>query len=256
MQVVFDNLPIVLVLVAGVFAPLTGWFATRRSREPVLWFVFGAVLGPIALALLAAAPPGRCFACEWPVHGWSSECPRCGSDVRTRTTFLADPGADADTPRTIPLVNAPLDAVVGRRSRRAQGRPAMTHPVPELLPDPARAASLGPAAATAGEVLSTGIYLSGNARLEIGACYALSRVEDRWRVFGPVDAGQITIRHEGLLEALEVTAMEDRVILSAAEGRSSLAIVLRPIGGMRAEDLEHALAPERSPGSGARGVAS
>ena len=256
MQVVLDNLPIVIVLVAGVFAPLTGWFATRRARQPVLWFLFGAVLGPIALALLAVAPPGRCPACEWPVPGWSSDCPRCGTDLRSPATARLDPDADLDAPPTIPLVNAPLDAVVGRRARRTFGRPAGSRPVPELLSDPARAASSAPAAATAGEVLSTGIYLSGNARLEIGACYALSRVEDRWRVFGPVDAGQITVRHEGLLEALEVTAMEDRVILSAAEGRSSLAIVMRPIGGMQAEDLEHALAPDRSAGTGARGVAS
>ena len=255
MQVVLDNLLIVYLLAAGVFAPLTGWFATRRSRQPVLWFLFGAVLGPVGLALLATAPPGRCPSCESTIPGWSPECPTCGTDVRSMALPLG-PSAEHPSPPTIPLVNAPLDAVVGRRARRTAGRSGVTRPVPELVPDPARAASAVPAAATAGEVLSTGIYLSGNARLEIGGCYALSRVGDRWRVFGPVDAGQITVRHEGLLESLEVTAMEDRVILSAAEGRSSLAIVMRPIGGMRAEDLEHALASDRSTGSGARGVAS
>jgi hypothetical protein len=256
-QVVLDNLPLVLVLAAGVFAPLTGWFATGRQRQPVVWFLYGALLGPIALALLAIAPPGRCPACDWPATGWSSRCPNCGTRFRSTTTTPGDAPPGLGLP-TIPLVNAPLDAVVGRRTRRLPARSPMAlgrAPVPELVPDPAVAAGRVPVAATAGEVLSTGIYLSGNARLEIGGCYALSRVGDRWRVFGPVDAGQITVRHEGPLASLDVTAMEDRVILSAAEGRSSLAIVLRPIGGMRAEDLEHALAPGRS-ANGASGVAS
>jgi hypothetical protein len=96
--------------------------------------------------------------------------------------------------------------------------------------------------ATAGEVLSTGVYISGNAGLEFGACYAIARDGDRLRVFGPVDAGQLTIRHEGPIHDYDVTAMDDRVIIAGREGRSSLAIVFRTIGGMRAADLELALA--------------
>jgi hypothetical protein len=90
-------------------------------------------------------------------------------------------------------------------------------------------------------VLSTGVYISGNAGLEIGATYAIARSGDRLRLFGPVDAGQLTVRHEGDLANFYVTAMDDRVIISGREGRSSLAIVLRTIGGMRAAELESAL---------------
>jgi hypothetical protein len=261
-QVVLDNLPLVVVLAAGLFAPLTGWFAGRRSRNPAVWFVFGAVLGPIALLLLALAPPGRCPSCEAPIPGWSGSCPRCGTRLGAATASRRPiVPRDAPTRETVsldPASAAALDAVVGRRARPTIS-PAI-RPLsfaPELVPDPALAASLVPSASTAGEVLSTGIYLSGNARLEIGACYALSRVGERWRVFGPVDAGQLTIRHEGSLDTLDVTAMDDRVILTTAEGRSSMAIVMRPIGGMRAADLERALVP-RAPGGprGASGVAS
>ncbi|MGP1674195.1 MAG: hypothetical protein ACTS8Z_03140, partial [Candidatus Limnocylindrales bacterium] len=78
MQVDLDSLPLGLVLIAGVFAPLSGWFASTRSRHPVVWFVLGAFIGPFAIALLALAPPGRCPACETPVHGWPSACARCG----------------------------------------------------------------------------------------------------------------------------------------------------------------------------------
>jgi hypothetical protein len=92
-----------------------------------------------------------------------------------------------------------------------------------------------------GDVLSTGVYLSGNAGLEVGACYAISRDGDRLRVFGPVDAGQLTVRHEGRVDDVDVTAMDDRVIITGRDGRSGVAFVFRTIGGMRAADLELAL---------------
>jgi hypothetical protein len=92
-----------------------------------------------------------------------------------------------------------------------------------------------------GVVLSTGVYISGNAGLEVGACYAIARDGDDLRIFGPVDAGELTTRHEGPVDAFDVTAMDDRVIITGHEGRSSVAIVFRTIGGMRAADLEHAL---------------
>ncbi len=94
----------------------------------------------------------------------------------------------------------------------------------------------------AGQMLSTGVYISGNAGLEIGACYGISRLGDRLNVIGPVDAGQLTVRVEGAVVDFDVTAMDDRVIISGRNGRSSMAIVFRTIGGMRAGDLELALA--------------
>jgi hypothetical protein len=39
----------------------------------------------------------------------------------------------------------------------------------------------------------------------------------------------------------DVTAMDDRLIITGREGRSTLAIVFRTIGGMRAAELELAL---------------
>lgn len=47
----------------------------------VLWTLFGALLGPLALVLLLIAPPGRCRYCDARVHGWSATCARCGLDV-------------------------------------------------------------------------------------------------------------------------------------------------------------------------------
>jgi hypothetical protein len=47
-----------------------------------MWAVFGAVLGPAALALLRLAPPGRCWSCAAPTQGWQMICVSCGEDVR------------------------------------------------------------------------------------------------------------------------------------------------------------------------------
>jgi hypothetical protein len=91
-----------------------------------------------------------------------------------------------------------------------------------------------------GDVLSTGVYLSGNAGLEVGACYAIARDGDKLRVFGPIDAGQLTVRHEGPVNDFDVTAMDDRVIITGRDG-AAMALVFRTIGGMRAADLEGAL---------------
>jgi hypothetical protein len=264
-QGVLDGIPIVLVLLAGIGAPLAGWYATRRLRNPGVWFVIGALTGPIALGLLALAPPGRCPVCDTPVRGWPEFCAQCG--VRLQ---------DGEYPeRVAPFGQGPADAIAAPRATHqteTQATVQLTPPTPIARartaarreprsgwPDKPMASpmSLGvrptftasnyvaathAPEATAGEVLSTGVYISGNAGLEFGACYAIARDGDRLRVFGPVDAGQLTIRHEGPIHDYDVTAMDDRVIIAGREGRSSLAIVFRTIGGMRAADLELALA--------------
>jgi hypothetical protein len=282
------DLPIALLLVIGVCAPVTGWFATRRLRSPAVWFLLGALTGPIAPILLAIAPPGRCPNCDALVVGWPSSCDRCHArlrdgarqePVRTRTPGTAVPvrGEPAPVfgrpaaahPATTSILEraalvappTPIDTArgVSRREPRSgrSSRPTRTSASLRPVMAPTITASnhelaTGPTEATTGDVLSTGVYISGNAGLEIGACYAIARKEDRLRIFGPVDAGQLTIRHEGPLTDFDVTAMDDRVIIAGREGRSSIAIVLRAIGGMRAEELESALSPSIA-GYGGRG---
>jgi hypothetical protein len=258
-QGVIDGVPVILVLIAGIGAPLAGWYATRRYRNPATWFVLGALTGPIALGLLAVAPPGRCPECDARVDGWAAICDRCEEPLPARISFASR------TPRSAPARPEPIAVMAAAAS---------SPPRPVVLPTPidrARSApradagsewsdrpmasptSLGVrpmfttstyVAATmgdqpSGDVLSTGVYLSGNAGLEVGACYAIARDGDRVRVFGPVDAGQLTVRHEGPVADLDVTAMDDRVIISGRQG--AVAFVFRTIGGMRAADLELAL---------------
>jgi hypothetical protein len=257
----------VLVLLAGVGAPLAGWYATRRARHPAIWFVLGALLGPLAIALLALSPPGRCPNCDLRIEGWASICDQCGISLTSGVAGASGPAAPpspavpdpvqwpdrADRPFA-PRAPAPAPPTPIGTARTAMRRdshslwPSQTMVSPMALGTRASFTASNFAAATtsddvtAGEVLSTGVYISGNAGLEIGATYAIARDGDRLRVFGPVDTGQLKVRHEGPLLDFDVTAMDDRVIISGREGRSSLAIVFRTVGGMRAADLELALA--------------
>lgn len=276
MSGVLGDLPIAMILAAGVFAPIAGWLATRRFRNPATWFILGALTGPLALILLAAAPPGRCPACDAVVDGWPTWCDTCGSRLRDGAPpearpFAVEamvPGRPTQAPERSQVRRPPTTSIVERASivapptpidaartglRREprpvratrSSRPTRTPVASGRAATPAITASHYEIATSTteatGDVLSTGVYISGNAGLEIGACYAIARAGDQLRVFGPVDAGQLTIRHEGPLTDFDVTAMDDRVIIAGREGHSSLAIVFRTIGGMRAAELESAL---------------
>ncbi len=262
MQGVIDGVPVILVLIAGIGAPLAGWYATRRYRNPGTWFVLGALTGPIALLLLAVSPPGRCPECDERVDGWPRYCDRCDEPLPARISFgspagaarsaamvpVMAPGVTSTASRPVALPT-PIDRA--RSSSRREVRPGwpdrpMVSPTslgvrPMFTPSNYAAATM--ADQPSGDVLSTGVYLSGNAGLEVGACYAIARDGDRVRVFGPVDAGQLTVRHEGAVNEFDVTAMDDRVIITGRGGRSGTAFVFRTIGGMRAADLELALGP-------------
>ncbi len=75
---IVGSLPVAIIIVVGVCAPLAGWLARQRARNPALWFVFGALLGPIAPLLLVAAPLGRCPRCGTRAQGWSGTAPSAG----------------------------------------------------------------------------------------------------------------------------------------------------------------------------------
>ena len=72
----------VLIGAALVFGPIGAWLANRRTRNPAVWLALSAVTGPVALALLLMAPPGRCRACGEPTSGFSGTCVVCGAPAR------------------------------------------------------------------------------------------------------------------------------------------------------------------------------
>jgi hypothetical protein len=282
------SLPLAIIVLAGVCAPLAGWLAMQRSRNPVVWFVYGALLGPIAPLLLVAAPLGSCARCGTRSRGWSARCiecgarlggvfdeagddrvadPRPGTPVRATAGQVTRPPSTAAPPITVasqdtaappapaappvraasPVQAAPPTAawatggVASLRARAPQSAPVMVprSPVTSSVTSPGDASA---AIAATGEVLATAVYISGNAGMEIGACYAIALVDDRIRVFGPVDTGQLTVRHERPIDDGEVVAVDDRLIITLRRGRSTTSMIMRWVGGMAPSAVEAAFA--------------
>lgn len=248
MQGVLDAIPVTLIVIAGIFAPLVGWVAGRRARNPAIWFVYGALAGPFALAVLLAAPAGRCPDCETPVAGWPPACTTCGAPVGGLRGALAGGSPGGAGP-------VGVDPATGRAGALTTGTRVPVAPPSDAVQSSSPAVRLSAAAGsrapqpssaapdtTAEKVLAMGVYLSGNAGMEVGAVYALARVGDTVRVFGPTDAGQLTVRFERGLDDVDVTSLDDRIIIAGRTGRTPTSFVLRAVGGMRGETLEAALA--------------
>lgn len=73
--------------------------ALTRFRSRGLWWLFGSILGPIAIALLLKAPPGRCMICGERVRGWPSACASCGASFALAGAARTDDqGSLAATP--------------------------------------------------------------------------------------------------------------------------------------------------------------
>ncbi len=96
----------------GGFGLAAAQAAIRLDRVAPIWFAFGAILGPNALLLLRAAPPGRCRSCGTPTRGWLRVCGWCREDVtRTPATTLAivarmsESAEPSEVPRARELAN-------------------------------------------------------------------------------------------------------------------------------------------------------
>ena len=97
------------------FGSRAAWVAGEHSRRRQPWFLFGAVLGPGALAILDAAPPGVCARCLSPVEGWSKTCVVLRRGCPREPDGRRDAGIGAATTRP---ARAPMAA-----ARRGGGGP-------------------------------------------------------------------------------------------------------------------------------------
>jgi hypothetical protein len=134
--------PLITTLVAAWllgFGAAAARSAKAQRRRPWTWAVFGAILGPAALALIRLAPPGRCWSCSAPTQGWLTRCVWCGEDVRE---------PQEEPPTEDPVVRGPLTVIEGSApaspSRAANARAGRAARAPGGVGSDSRPSAPGP----------------------------------------------------------------------------------------------------------------
>src|SRR5262245_30417015 len=100
------------------FGAASAYRAMQRRRNPMVWAVLGAILGPIALVILQLAPPGRCWSCSAPTIGWTTICAWCGEDVREHEDEPEIAIPVPAPPHAQPAAPATLTVIEGSAPRR------------------------------------------------------------------------------------------------------------------------------------------
>jgi hypothetical protein len=212
------SIPIVVFVASAIiFAPLAAWFAHRRARSSLVWLVFGAVLGPAALAILVLAPPGQCPACHEPVAGWPRACANCGFGFGGQPIERTEQGAARVVAFRSPTVvpSGPRDGF----------RPAvvMSHPPPFTLGSPAiRATGRAAVALLPDEAvtyLGSGVYMGGSVSLQVGSRYGLVRAGSDLHVLGPIHVDHLAVAARVPVNAIEPSLVGDRLLIAPVESR-------------------------------------
>lgn len=232
-----------LIIAWGLgFGTLAAATSRQRARNPVSWFAFGAVLGPIATLILRSAPPGHCPACLEPTRGWLFVCGRCRTDLR--------PAASS---------RRPSDEPSDRRETVPEAAPAApTPPVPDSQPPVAGASTetSGGGAAAAGRpeaaspleqldatiLVGSGVYVGGTAPLVLGSRYGLVIRSESFDVVGPIDSAPERVVMSRRLDAIDATVMGGRLLVSGTGGnRARFALAFERLSGAEDDRLEAAL---------------
>jgi hypothetical protein len=240
-------LPILFVVSAIIFGPLSAWLAIVRERSATIWFAYGLLLGPIAPLLISMAPPGRCRVCGEPGRGWLTRCEWCGSalDGSGRPALTAaGPGRP--------------DAISGGASAPGSGRGGANLTAvgavraASVTAPPFASQAAGQAHDTAmrfssdTEILATGVFVGGSVHLSLGARYAIARRKRTFEVLGPVDIAPDVLRLEHPMAGLDATVVADRLVVTEkTTGRPTFVIVFQSLTVQDGVDLEAAFGARR-----------
>lgn len=271
------ELALPLLLTAFAFAPITAFVARSRDRGPLIWFVLGALLGPIALILLAFAPPGRCESCGWQVAGWPSHCAICEAPLgspssrQERSPATAPPvvvgvsvtRAVPDESLSIVLPfppstdgdpDQPATVVTQARPSRAKAtasvsvgeRPTAASRVGARRPiDPVAATAVSPNDVDRSEekvILATALFLTGSSSCQPGMHYALAIRAGSLLVIGPLERSRDAVVVERPLGSIEVAARQDRLLIKGRPaGVRIWSLAFGQLSGQSAESVEQVL---------------
>jgi hypothetical protein len=263
-----------LTVAALIFGPITAWMAARLQRNPALWLVFGAILGPFAVAILAFAPPARCPNCAEPTAGFETRCAACGGDVNSRTP--ADSGgviADRDSSSGVAVaIRTPAPVL-----RSLPDPPTTSLDEPQSIVArwgdvpgdgrPARLSALGAqrplTGATIGEaifdrtrldvtLLAMAVLVLGAEPLHSGSRYVIARTHDRLLIIGPIEASDEHVEFTLPLAGVEANFVADRLVISAVnDDRSHGALVLafQSVASLTGHPVDEAIMEAAGPAS-------
>lgn len=235
-------LPILFVVSAIIFGPLSAWLAIARERSATIWFAYGLLLGPIAPVLIALSPPGRCRVCGEPGRGWLTQCEWCGSSL------------DGSLRPTLTLAGRP-ESISGAASGIGTGRGSANLAAVGAI----SAASMTAAPFASGqahdaatrfssdtEILATGVFVGGSVHLSLGARYAIARRKRTFEVLGPVDIAPDVLRLEHPMAGLDATVVADRLVVTEkTTGRPTFVIVFQSLTVQDGVDLESSFGAKR-----------
>jgi hypothetical protein len=269
-----ESIALPFLLTAIAFGPITAFVARSRDRQPLIWFFLGVLIGPIALALVVFAPPGRCESCGWQVEGWPSHCGACAAKLPTPLSRqdrspqpVTPPVTPFPTPTVVPdampsIVRpfpvpddgdlegaAAVAAVTRARPSRAKarsgsgddasvaGRVGATRPT-----GAAGGARSGAHRAKEVAILATAVFLTGSSACRPGMHYALAIRGDSLLVLGPLEVDPDVIAVERPLASIAVTAYEDQLLVNDRRvGILTWSLAFRHLSGQSAATVERAL---------------
>jgi hypothetical protein len=254
-----------LGVLALAFGPLAAWLAARRQRNPALWLLFGAILGPIALVLIQVAPPRRCWNCSEPTAGFESRCSTCGADLRTpHATSPAELAAavpdEWTEPRVLRSVPDPRhDVTLAARiaAQDLEGAAGVAGGRPDRLSavGARRPASSSGIAADPPEgrpdvtMLAIGVLVRSSEPMLPGSRYLIARTHDRLHIIGPIEASDQHVELDMPLAGIEANFIADRLVITgkADDSRHSILLAFQSVAGMAGRPVDQAIMETTGP---------
>ena len=274
--------PVVVALIAwvAVFGIAAARFAEQRERVGTIWFAFGAILGPIALAVLYAAPPGRCRTCMIPTRGWQTTCAWCHEDVRvdpapTRELLARLTATSKERERAAAqhaVSPTPPATIRGAGLTTGPGpgpatTPGTTQSATPVRPEGASTVELGaqrsphPAAVTGDShrapapprssrpdgdpvevgAMATATYVTGSSSLTPGARYVIGVNRGRLRVHGPMDVDPSVLAVAFDIADAMATTVGGRILISQHMDGSGAIMAFMQVAGMTPDGLAAAV---------------
>ena len=251
-----------LVGAALIFGPATAWLAARRHRNPVLWLLYGTLIGPLAMVVMLLAPPGRCPACWETTSGFAGTCWTCGANMRQtprRPSARAIPGPNPTSMNEAPLFGADRRTPPVVETGRVFGEGSIGALSERLEAIGARRPSVAGSSGLNGDpmarrpdmtMLAIGVFVRGSEPLLPGARYLIARNVDRLMIIGPVEPSTHHIELDLPIAGVEANFVPDRLVISGwHEGKAGRRFVLafQSLAGLTATAIDEVLMSAQEP---------